>query len=81
LDFEFVAYICKIFFICRPTDASKAENPEKGGSVHNTLAVNDNVRDFVTFSETGDIPSKMASVGSGTTESDNVATVRYLTVN
>jgi hypothetical protein len=35
-------------------DASKAETPEKGGSVHNTLAVNDNVRDFVTFSETGD---------------------------
>jgi hypothetical protein len=48
-------------------DTSKAENPEKGGSVHNTLAVNDNVRDFVTFSETGDFPSKIASViGSGT---------------
>jgi hypothetical protein len=47
-------------------DASKAETPEKGGSVHNTLAVNDNVRDFVTFSETGDIPYKIASVGLGT---------------
>ncbi len=62
----FVAYICKLFYNCRPIDGSKAENPEKGGSVHNTLAVNDNVRDFVTFSETGDISYKIAFVGSGT---------------
>jgi hypothetical protein len=76
LDFEFVALICKIFFKCRPMDASKAETSEKGGSVHNTLAVNDNVRDFVTFSETGEISYKIASViGSGTRQCCVASTV------
>jgi hypothetical protein len=32
---------------------SETEKPEKGDSVHNTLAVNDTVREIVTFSESG----------------------------